>query len=52
MAKWIATRLAQWHKVELPSLLPSKQQKRNQKLWKTMRGWLDQGNDYWLYVMY
>ncbi|KAI8329311.1 kinase-like domain-containing protein [Chlamydoabsidia padenii] len=43
MAKWIATRLAQWHKVDLPSLLPSKHhQKRNQKLWTTMRGWLDQ----------
>ncbi|CAO3649631.1 unnamed protein product [Cunninghamella echinulata] len=36
MAKRIATRLAQWHKVEIPT------NKRDQKLWKTMRGWLKQ----------
>ncbi|ORZ18809.1 kinase-like domain-containing protein [Absidia repens] len=43
MARWIAARLAQWHKVELPE--PSDKtndQKRNQKLWKTMRGWFNQ----------
>ncbi|KAI8099047.1 kinase-like domain-containing protein [Halteromyces radiatus] len=50
MAKWIATRLAQWHKVELPQptedhLHHKTKHQPDQKLWKTMRGWLDQVPD-------
>ncbi|CAO3607496.1 unnamed protein product [Cunninghamella blakesleeana] len=39
MAKRIATRLAQWHKVEIST------NQRDQKLWKTMRDWLKQVPD-------
>ncbi|KAI8072682.1 kinase-like domain-containing protein, partial [Gongronella butleri] len=41
MAQWIAHRLAQWHKVELPSS-SDQPTSRDQKLWKTMRAWLYQ----------
>ncbi|ORX44022.1 choline/ethanolamine kinase [Hesseltinella vesiculosa] len=41
MASWIATRLAQWHKVELPSS-SDQPVTRDQQLWKTMRSWLQQ----------
>lgn len=36
-AKWIATKLAKWHKVTLP-----KTSKKDQKLWSTIYKWLDQ----------
>ncbi|CAO3600906.1 unnamed protein product [Absidia cylindrospora] len=44
-AKWIATRLAQWHQVKLQptnSTAHHPLSNQDQKLWKTMRGWLDQ----------
>lgn len=44
MAKRIATRLAQWHKVEIPT------NQRDQKLWKTMRDWLKQGKYIYIYI--
>jgi hypothetical protein len=40
MAKWIATRMAQWHKVELPG------QTKEPILVKNLRSWFDQGNMY------
>lgn len=48
-AEWIAKKLAKWHKVTLPeedgSIVTTTKASniRQQKLWKTMYNWLDQG---------
>lgn len=40
-AAWIAKKLGQWHQVNLPE--DHQSSKKEQKLWKTMYKWLDQG---------
>lgn len=41
-AKWIARQLAKWHKVRLPQDQVKKGPLK-QKLWPTMRSWLQEG---------
>jgi ethanolamine kinase len=45
-AEWIAKKLAKWHQVTLPEeegFSDHKNKEKQQKLWKTMYSWLDQG---------
>lgn len=49
-ASWIAKKLGKWHQVNLPE--DHQFLKKEQKLWKTMYKWLDQGKMFCCYCCF